>query len=98
MFEWDEEKERRNIRERGISFILAAQVFADEARITVVDSRNEYGEHRFITFGKVAGRLFVVVHTPRGEVTRIISARKANRREQKLFKEWMSGQERYDKD
>ena len=83
LFEWDSVKEEWNVRERNISFAFAAQVFSDACHITLADTRRDYGEPRFLTFGVAAGRLLVVGHTPRGERTRIFSARKANAREQR---------------
>ena len=53
--------------------------------ITFVDDRFDYGEERLITLGVLAGRVVVIAHAPRGERTRIISMRKANRRERKIY-------------
>ena len=80
-FEWDEEKDRLNIDKHGISFEEAVQVF-DDVHLSRVDTREEYGEVRDITIGMTAGTvLAVVVHTDRDEAIRIISARKASKRE-----------------
>lgn len=57
------------------------------AHATFEDTRFNYGEPRFITFGMLEKRLIVIAHTPRGHKTRIISMRKANNREQKIYKE-----------
>ena len=85
-YEWDEDKNAVNIAERGFSFAFASKVFENKGRATTRDRRKDYGELRFITLGRINDRLYVVVHTPRGEeVTRIISARKANKREQRAF-------------
>ncbi len=51
------------------------------------DHRRDYGEERFRLYGRIAGRLFVIAHTRRDTVTRIISARKANARERDLYGE-----------
>jgi uncharacterized DUF497 family protein len=52
--------------------------------VTFLDSRFDYGEVRLITLGLLAGRVVIIAHTPRGEnTTRILSMRRANRREQK---------------
>ena len=48
---------------------------------TTLDTRRSYGEERYQLIGRIAGRLFVLVYTPRHEALRIISARKANPRE-----------------
>ena len=51
-----------------------------------LDSRFDYGEVRLITLGLLGGRVVIIAHAPRGDdVTRIISMRKANRREQKIY-------------
>jgi uncharacterized DUF497 family protein len=67
-----------------LSFEDAGIVFAGEC-VTFGDDRSDYGEPRFITLGKLEGRVVVVVHTPRNDKTRIISMRKANEREQKIY-------------
>lgn len=85
-FEWDELKNQENIKSRGIDFSLANNIF-DGEHITFEDDRENYGEPRFISIGFLVGRMMVVVHTRRGNKTRIISMRKANVREQKTYKE-----------
>jgi uncharacterized DUF497 family protein len=62
----------------------AGEVFAGNT-ITVEGDRMEYGEKRFITVGLLEERMMVLVWTPRGEARRIISMRKANAREQKIY-------------
>ncbi len=80
-FEWDEEKNRLNIEKHGISFEEAVHVF-DDVHLSRPDTREDYGEVRTITIGMIAGTVVaVVVHTDRDEAIRIISARKANKRE-----------------
>ena len=54
-FEWDAEKERVNVEQRGISFRLAARVFLDVAHVTLIDDRQDYGETRYLTYGKIDG-------------------------------------------
>lgn len=69
-------KSRANQKKHGVSFADAEQVLRDEMAVTMADSE---GEQRFITLGLDSlGRVLVVVHTPRGENTRLISARKAS--------------------
>ncbi len=82
----DEAKNRKNLVKHGLSFEDAEQVFSG-ACVTFEDDRFGYGEERFITLGLLAGRLVVIAHAPRDEGTRIISMRKGNRREQKIYKE-----------
>ena len=62
----------------------AAEVFAG-ATLTVEDDRQEYGESRFITIGFLDGAMVVLVWTSRGDASRIISMRKANERERRLY-------------
>ena len=84
MYEWDEEKNRKNQLERGLSLEDAERVF-DGPCFTFEDTRQDYGETRCITFGLLNERLVVIAHTPRGGNTRIISMRKGNDREQKTY-------------
>lgn len=84
-FEFDEAKAQSNREKHGLSFELAAYVFADPNRIELPDLRRAYGEERFITIGAIQGRVVVVVYTCRDGAIRLISARKANAREQKKY-------------
>lgn len=82
--EWDDAKSRSNVAKHGLDFADAALVF-DGACVTFVDNRFDYGEERFVTLGLLAGRPVTIAHALRGEPTRIISMRKANRHEQKIY-------------
>jgi uncharacterized DUF497 family protein len=86
LFEWDDAKNRSNFAKHGLDFADAELVFAGPC-VTFVDSRFDYGEERFVTLGLLVGRLVAIAHAPRGEATRIISMRKANRRERKIYQE-----------
>lgn len=79
--EFDPEKRDKTLTERGLDFAGAGEVFACR-HFTAEDTRVNYSEPRHITVGKLNGRMVVMVWTPRGEVRRIISMRKANEREQ----------------
>ncbi len=80
-FEFDPVKARSNLRKHGVSFAHAEQALRDPLAFTIEDPDAE-GERRFVTLGMDAlGRVLVVVHTQRGERTRLISARKASRGE-----------------
>ena len=84
-YEWDEAKNRSNRAKHGLDFADAEEVFAGRC-VSFIDDRFDYGEKRLVTLGMLAGRVVVMAHAPRGdEVTRIISMRKANRREQKIY-------------
>ena len=78
--EWDEAKRAFNIAKHGVDFALIER-FDWESSVTVSDDRRSYGEDRFRTFGSISGQLHVLVWTPRHHRVRIISLRKANRRE-----------------
>ena len=84
-FEFDPAKARSNLRKHGVSFAHAEQAFRDNMAVTVEDP-DAIVERRFVTLGMDAlGRVLVVVHTPRGERTRVISARKASRGETEQY-------------
>ncbi len=83
-FEWDAAKNRSNFAKHGLDFADAELVFTGPC-VTFVDDRFDYAEERFVTLGLLAGRLVAIAHAPRDEATRIISMRKANRREQKIY-------------
>ena len=84
-FEWDEDKSEACFEDRGFDFTYAAQAFFDPHRWVRADLRFDYGEPRFMLLGQVKGRLFSLIYTPRSHAIRIISARKANAREVKLY-------------
>lgn len=85
-FEWDSVKNATNIKKHGISFEDAVNVFLDIHAHIVPDDRFDYQEDRFIITGEIVGRVHVVAYCEReNDVIRIISARKANRREQKRY-------------
>lgn len=86
-FEWDEAKSDACFAERGFDFAYAARAFFDPDRMVQADTRHSYGEDRYRLIGKIGERLFVVVYTPRHDVIRIISARKANQREVKHYED-----------
>ena len=76
----DPEKERRNIAERGLSLDLVELLDWTTALIWE-DRRREYGERRYCVLGLIDDRLHSVVFTPRNGKPRVISLRKANKRE-----------------
>jgi uncharacterized DUF497 family protein len=85
-YQWDNDKAKANLRKHGIDFADAVSVFSDDLAITIPDER--FDEERFITVGMDAfGRVLVVVYTWRGNEIRLISARKATRRERKQYEE-----------
>lgn len=86
-FEWDSAKAEANLTKHGVPFAYATRVFDDAYRLARRDPRKDYGEERHIVMGQVDARLLVVVCTWRSDdVCRLISARKANDREKKLYR------------
>ncbi len=84
--EFDPDKARANLKKHGVSFAHAEQALRDPMAFTIEDP-DALGEARFVTLGLDAlGRVLVVVHTPRGERTRLISARKASRGESEQYR------------
>ena len=80
-FEWDEAKSNACFEHRGFDFPYAVAAFLDPQRIVSQDRRRDYGEDRYRLLGLIDGRVYVVVYTMRNSVVRIISARKASRKE-----------------
>ena len=85
IFEWDEDKAARNLEKHGVSFVAAVAVFEDPRRIERLDLRQDYGEDRVQAIGRSKGRVLFVVYTRRGELIRLISARRANRNERQAY-------------
>ncbi len=81
---FDPRKNERNIAERGLSFELVEEFEWDSA-LVVEDARRDYGEQRFQALGLIADRLHALVFTPRAGRVHVISLRKANRREVRLY-------------
>ncbi|MCH8042948.1 MAG: BrnT family toxin [Planctomycetes bacterium] len=87
-FEWDPDKAESNFRKHGVSFHEAATAFGDPLSITFYDPDHSEDEDRYITIGMSNdGHLIIVSHTDRGDNIRIISARKASRRERKIYED-----------
>jgi uncharacterized protein len=85
--EWDEEKNRANIRRHRIDFADVHPIFDGPMYVTL-DTRREYGEDRLIGVGWLHDAVVVVVFVEKeGETIRLISARKAERHERERFKE-----------
>jgi uncharacterized DUF497 family protein len=84
-FAWNPVKCAKNIAERGIDFADVVVAFADPMKKVSMDDRKDYGEERFNMLAKVEGRVFHLIFTERGKMTWIISARKANQREQRRY-------------
>ena len=88
--EWDEAKSRRNLLQRGFDFAHAALVFEGPV-IEREDARKDYRELRLIATGMVDGECLTVVYTPRAGRVRIISARRASRKERDAYRQEVLG-------
>jgi uncharacterized DUF497 family protein len=89
-FEWNTEKEKINIKKRGITFEQASYVFSDPFALSKYDDDHSEDEDRWILIGKsLSESILVVVHTFRSddgaEIVRIISARKATTKEKHAY-------------
>lgn len=81
---FDPAKNDRNVQERGLSFMLLSEFDWAKAYL-VEDKRQDYGERRFRVLGCIRGRLYAAVFTPRAGMLHVISLRKANSREVKVY-------------
>ena len=87
LFKWDKNKAKKNEKKHNISFEEATTIFGDPLSITISDPiHSNINEERYITIGlSYRQRILVVVHCDRGDIIRIISARKAIKRELKEY-------------
>ena len=81
---FDPAKRTSTLRDRGLDFADAVEVFAGKT-LNIPDERRDYGEARIITVGLLRGRMVIVVWTPRGNARHVFSMRKANDREKARF-------------
>ncbi|HEX8261644.1 MAG TPA: BrnT family toxin [Allosphingosinicella sp.] len=81
---FDPAKREWTLEHRGLDFADAEKVFAGP-KFTVEDNRRDYGENRYLTYGRLDDRLIAIVWTPRGDGRHVISMRKANEREQRKY-------------
>jgi uncharacterized protein len=86
-FEWDDEKNRDNIRKHGLAFADAWEIFG-APMLVALDDRKEYSEDRWIGIGLLRSRVVVVVYTePEPNTIRIISLRKALNYERQRYEQ-----------
>jgi uncharacterized DUF497 family protein len=83
-FSWAETKRARNLTDHGLDFFDTRRVF-EGTTFTFEDDRFSYGEQRFVTLGLLAGIPVSIVHTESEHEIRVISFRKATRRETHIF-------------
>jgi len=85
-FEWDEHKYNKTLEKHKISFIDATQLFEEYIRFTYISQNIEGTEKRYVTVGLLKNKLFAVIYTLRQENIRIITARRAHVREERIYK------------
>lgn len=85
-YEWDEDKRAANLIRHEVDFAAAAD-FAWDTAIETIDDRFDYGEKRWVALGRIGITLHVMVYTLRATKIRIISLRKANKREKRYYEE-----------
>ena len=86
-YQWDPAKSKSNVKKHGVEFADALGVFEDPDAITIEDTDSEE-EQRFLSIGlDVLGRIIVVAYTYRDDDVRLISARKATKKEVKIYEE-----------
>jgi uncharacterized DUF497 family protein len=87
-FRWDARKAAENVRKHRVRFDEATTVFDDPLSVTIPDPDHSVGEQRFLLLGvSTRGRLLVVAHSEREDSVRIISARRADRKERQTYEE-----------
>jgi uncharacterized protein len=86
IYEWDEAKRAANIAKHGVDF-ADASAFEWASALQRLDLRRDYGEARWQALGYIGEHLFLLVFTPRGDRTRIISLRRANSIERDYYAE-----------
>ena len=86
-FEWDEAKSDLCRKSRNFDFAYVISIFIDPLLVIQKDQRWDYGEERFRALGLLDEKVFVVIYTKRPRAIRIISARRANRREVRRYEE-----------
>lgn len=84
-FEWDDAKAAENFAKHQVSFWFARYVFADPEMVVIDTIRPEDGECRYKAVGRINGKLYVVVFVMRDEVCRLISARRTNAKEDRIY-------------
>ena len=84
--EFAHDKDAANLEKHGVSLALAAEL-EWEGAVVWLDTRRDYGEARMAAIGYIGNRLYYVAFVDRGDVRRIISLRKANKREVKRYAE-----------
>lgn len=86
-FGWHPAKRDKTIAERGIDFARMILAWSDPLKTIVEDTRKDYGEVRYNMLAQIQERVYHITFTEREDITWIISARKANKREQRRYEQ-----------
>jgi hypothetical protein len=86
LYDWDDDKRARNIADHRVDF-TAAEHFDWDTAVVYVDHREDYGELREIAIGFIGVRLHLMVFTRRGATIRIVSLRRAENKEKRIYVE-----------
>ena len=87
-FEWSREKAGSNVQKHGCTFIEGSTAFSDPLSVTISDPDHSVFENRFLHLGQTSnGKLVVVAFTERGDRIRLISVRRASRRERNQYEQ-----------
>ena len=86
MYEWDAAKAQANVAKHGVRFERVHD-FDWNSAIEREDDREDYGELRMVALGFIGRRLHVLIYTPRGDIIRVISLRRAEKREERAYYE-----------
>ena len=89
-FEWNEAKRDLNLAKHGVDVFIAALIFEGHT-IKTEDERHDYGELRYKSIGMVDDTCYVVIHTERNGVTRLISAWEGGRRDRRKLEASITG-------
>lgn len=85
MYEWDEAKRKANLRKHGLDFADASLVYEDPKKLTLISAWSEESRNLDLAFAEIHGTLLCLVYTERGDNVRVISFRRASRRERRLY-------------
>lgn len=84
-FEWDARKAATNLRTHGVSFAAGARALAGGNVLERPDEREDYGEERVFALALLGDKVLAIAYTMRGDVTRLISVRRATRNERETY-------------
>ncbi len=87
VFEWDTEKDSSNQKKHGVSFAEASEAFFDPFNLVIADPDHSLDETRSLLLGFAKGTILIVSFAERRDAVRIISCRKANTRERRMYEQ-----------